>query len=97
VPKLLEPESRGAQPMVKPNPTFKETTMTAAATRTEAAYEIRFQSLFKEGRALSFPCDQEGRFDLDNAHPRLRDSYLFARAMMGREYAYPVVLARQLH
>ena len=70
----------------------------AAAPRTEAAgYEIRFQSLWKEGRGLSFPCDQEGRFDLDNAHPRLRDSYLFARAMLGREYAYPVVLARHLH
>jgi len=71
--------------------------MTASAPRAEAAYEIRFQSLWKEGRGLSFPCDQEGRFDLDNAHPRLRDSYLFARAMMGREYAYPVILARHLH
>ena len=32
----------------------------------EAAYEIRFQSLFKEGRALSFPCDRDGRFDLEH-------------------------------
>jgi hypothetical protein len=60
-------------------------------------YEIRFQSLFKEGRALSFPCDRDGRFDLDHAQPRLRDNYLFARAMMGREYAYPVVLRSELH
>ena len=64
---------------------------------SDASYEIRFQSLFKEGRALSFPCDREGQVDLDNAHPRLRDNYLFARAMMGREYAYPVVQRRDLH
>ena len=25
------------------------------------SYEIRFQSLFHEGRALSFPCDAQGR------------------------------------
>jgi len=74
--------------------------MTTPIRTEEATHEIRFQSLFKEGRALSFPCDGEGRFDLDKAHPRLRDSYFFARAMMGREYAYPVVLpiyAQRLH
>ena len=62
-----------------------------------ARYEIRFQSLFKEGRALSFPCDREGRVDLDNAHERLRSNYMFARAMLGREFAMPVVLERKLH
>ena len=62
-----------------------------------ASYEIRFQSLFKEGRALSFPCDREGRVDLDKANDRLRSNYMFARAMLGREYAMPVILARDLH
>ena len=47
-----------------------------------------------EGRALAFPCNRSGQFDLDRAQPRLRDNYLFARAMMGREYAFPVVLRR---
>ena len=28
-------------------------------------YELRFQSLFHEGRALAFPCDSEGHVDLD--------------------------------
>ena len=71
--------------------------MIQISTPSDASYEIRFQSLFKEGRALSFPCDREGQVDLDNANPRLRDNYLFARAMMGREYAYPVVQRRDLH
>jgi hypothetical protein len=63
------------------------------ATSTQAArYEIRFQSLFHEGRALAFPCDRDGHVDLDNANERLRNNYLFARAMLGREYAMPVVL-----
>jgi len=62
-----------------------------------ARYEIRFRSLFKEGRALSFPCDREGHVDLANANERLRSNYLFARAMLGREYAMPIVLERDLH
>jgi len=70
---------------------------TTSAQVAAARYEIRFQSLFKEGRALSFPCDHEGRVDLDNANERLRSNYLFARAMLGREFAMPVVLERGLH
>ena len=62
-----------------------------------ASHEIRFQSLFKPGRALTFPCDRHGHFDLDNAGEKLRNSYLYARAMLGREFAMPVVLASELH
>jgi len=67
------------------------------SAQTAPSYEIRFQSLFKEGRALSFPCDREGRVNLDHANDRLRSSYMFARSMLGREYAMPVILARDLH
>ena len=69
----------------------------STSAQAVASYEIRFQSLFKEGRALSFPCDPEGRVDLDQANDRLRSSYMFARSMLGREYAMPVILARDLH
>ena len=62
-----------------------------------ASYVIRFQSLFHEGRALAFPCDREGRVDLDKVNERLRNNYLFARAMLGREFAMPVVLESTLH
>ena len=56
-----------------------------------AAYEIRFQSLFHEGRALCFPCDEQGRVALDALSERARDNYLYARAVVGREYAYPCI------
>ena len=59
-------------------------------------YEVRFQSLFHEGRALSFPCDREGRVDIDSLSHKARGNYLFARAMVGREYAAPAVL-RNMH
>ena len=55
------------------------------------SYEIRFQSLFKEGRALCFPCDEQGRVTLDALSERARDNYLYARAVVGREFAYPSV------
>lgn len=58
-------------------------------------YEIRFQSLFHEGRALCFPCDDQGHVALDSLSERARDNYLYARAVVGREYAYPRVSARR--
>lgn len=50
-----------------------------------------FQSLFQEGRALSFPCDQSGRVHLDDLSRKAQDNYLYARAVVGREFACPVV------
>jgi hypothetical protein len=61
------------------------------ATLPGSGYEIRFQSLFKPGRALSFPCDAQGRVQLDSLSERARDNYLYARAVVGREFAYPSV------
>jgi hypothetical protein len=57
-----------------------------------AGFEIRFQSLFNAGRALSFPCDAQGRVAMDSLSERARDNYLYARAVVGREYAMPAVL-----
>jgi len=62
-----------------------------------AAYEIRFQSLFHEGRALCFPCDEDGRVVMDALSDRARDNYLYARAVVGREYAYPCVRPALAH
>lgn len=56
------------------------------------SYEVRFRSLFNEGRALSFPCDSEGHVDLDALSPTALGNYLFARAMIGREFSSPTVL-----
>jgi hypothetical protein len=56
-----------------------------------AAFELRFQSLFNEGRALTFPCDEEGHVDMDALSARARDNYLYARTVVGREFATPAV------
>jgi hypothetical protein len=50
-----------------------------------------FQSLFNDGRSLSFPCDAEGQVALDSLSERARANYLYARAVVGRDYAMPVV------
>jgi hypothetical protein len=56
--------------------------------------ELRFESLFHPGRALSFPCDTRGQVSLDALSDRARQNYLYARALMGREYATPAVVRR---
>lgn len=57
-------------------------------------YELRFESLFHAGRALAFPCDQHGGVVLDALSDKALQNYLFARAVVGRDYASPVVLRR---
>jgi len=54
-------------------------------------FQLRFRSLFNEGRGYAFPCDVDGEVDLDALSERSRCNYLYARAMMGRELAHPVV------
>jgi hypothetical protein len=71
----------------------KATTVQAHATHS-TDYEVRFQSLFQEGRALAFPCDPHGRVDVDALTPKAKHNYLLAHAMVGREYAHPAVLPR---
>jgi hypothetical protein len=55
-------------------------------------FELRFQSLFDEGRGLAFPCDASGRVDLDALSERARNNYLGARALIGREFSMPRLL-----
>lgn len=66
-------------------------------THGMGGYQIRFESLFHEGRALAFPCDREGHVDLDALTDKARGNYLFARAMVGREFATPSVTPQDLH
>jgi hypothetical protein len=61
----------------------------------ESTFEIRFQSLFDAGRALTFPCDASGHVELDALSERARNNYFFARAVVGRDYAAAVVVARE--
>ncbi|HUG22726.1 hypothetical protein [Piscinibacter sp.] len=69
---------------------------TTLSSREAARYELRFQSLFHEGRAYSFPCDEAGRVNIDSLGVKVRLNYFYARTVIGREFAMPVV-ARTLH
>jgi hypothetical protein len=60
-------------------------------------YELRFRSLFDEGRGYSFPCDSSGQVDLDALSDRARGNYFFVRTGIGREFAMPAVQACDLH
>ena len=58
-----------------------------------ASVELRFVHRRNERESLAFPCDAQGRVDLDALDERRRNQYLFARALMGRDYAFPVLAA----
>ncbi len=64
----------------------------ASPAPQDPGFELRFCSLFNAGRAMSFPCDAQGRVDLNALSARGLSNYLFARAVVGREFAFPQVL-----
>ncbi len=63
----------------------------ALLSSSASGYELRFQSLFHEGRSLAFPCDAAGRVDVDALTERARHNYFFARSLIGRDYTSPAV------
>lgn len=68
-----------------------------ATQRTEpSACTLLFRSLFGADRGFTFPCDLQGRVDLDTLSERARNNYFYARAMMGRELTYPSVQKEEL-
>lgn len=64
------------------------------STFGNSTFELRFQSLFQPGRAIAVPCDAAGQVPLDELSERLKNAYLGARALVGREYAFPVIERR---
>lgn len=61
------------------------------------SHDLRYQSLWLYGRALVFPCDIEGHVELDALSARGLENYLYARAMVGREFAFPSVTPNVQH
>ena len=55
-------------------------------------YQIRFQSLKDEGMALEFPCDVDGRVELEALSDRNPNDSLFAPAVVGCEFGRPAVV-----
>jgi len=64
---------------------------TLVHTPSEMRYELRFTGLFNRGRGYAFPCDAQGRVDIDELSARCRINYLFARAVVGSELSAPIV------
>ena len=60
-------------------------------------YELRFRSLFDEGRAYAFPCDATGQVDMDALSARALNNYLYARTVIGREVSMPAVQPSAAH
>lgn len=65
--------------------------MSKSESGSSGPFEMRFNSLFHAGMALAFPCDEQGHVDLDELSPRAPGNYLFARAMVGRDFDLPSV------
>lgn len=66
--------------------------MNATAIEASAcAFELRFASLFDDGRGYTFPCDAEGHVDLDSLSARALANYFCARTLIGRDFATPRV------
>jgi hypothetical protein len=59
--------------------------------RQAAGYVLRFESLFDGGRALAFECDAGGQVNLDRLTERAKINYLYARTVIGRDFAMPRV------
>jgi hypothetical protein len=57
----------------------------------QSDFEIRYRSLCKDGSWLAFPCDCAGHVDIDALTSRAKENYLYARAMVGRDYAHPLI------
>ncbi|MDE2396927.1 MAG: hypothetical protein KGM91_15945 [Burkholderiales bacterium] len=64
----------------------------AASAMPRGRFQLRFESLFNQGRGLAFPCDERGEVELDTLSERARSNYLYARAVVGREFATPAVV-----
>jgi hypothetical protein len=61
----------------------------------EARYELRFTGLFNRGRGYAFPCDAEGRVDVDELSERGRENYSYARAVVGTELSAPIIVPKE--
>ena len=80
--------SEGARSMIE----------SSGVVATQTRYELRFANLFNRGRGYAFPCDAQGRVNIDELTNHARNNYLFARAVvLHRSIDDDVVVARAAH
>jgi hypothetical protein len=54
-------------------------------------YELRYRPLFDRGCGFAFPCDANGKVDLDDLSEQALRNYLYARAVTGSQLCWPSV------
>ncbi|SCK32370.1 hypothetical protein VAR608DRAFT_2819 [Variovorax sp. HW608] len=59
-----------------------------------AHYQLRYQSLKRQEKVLAFPCDAQGRVEMNSLSDLARNDYLYARAVVDFEFARPTVVQR---
>jgi len=57
----------------------------------DPGFLLRFRPIVDGGSGCAFPCDAAGRVDLDALSEQVRDAYLYARAVTGREFSAPTI------
>jgi hypothetical protein len=57
---------------------------------------LLFRSLVDAETSCAFPCDSSGHVDMDRLSDAAREHYLYARAVVGREYSAPAVIDADL-
>ena len=65
--------------------------MNATSLHPSQRFELRFETLLGDTQPCAFPCDREGHVDLDALSERTRNRYLYARAVIGRQFRRPRV------
>ena len=70
---------------------------TTTSSSADGDYQIEFCSLTHPEQTFVFPCSASGKVDLDALGSVDRINYFFARKMVGREVAAPLVIAARLH
>jgi hypothetical protein len=56
-------------------------------------FQLRFRPLSNDREAFVLPCSASGQVVMDALSERVRNSYFFARATVGRFYAPPQIIA----
>ena len=65
--------------------------MNTSSTPMPGGFQLRFRSLFNEGRGYVFPCDAAGCVDMDVLSPHALNNNLYARTVIGREFSMPAL------
>lgn len=63
----------------------------------QTGYVLHFESLDGGPGACDFPCDALGQVDMDQLGDSALTRYLYARAVIGREYRFPSVRRKAAH